>query len=91
MPVHDDRGQWVGEPDLHYKRARLALEYNGADHASIRRMRNDLTRTLDFAAEGWLTLSFGPAQVFDRMDQTFQLVRRELNRRDPGWRTRVAS
>jgi hypothetical protein len=33
VPIFSERGEWLAEPDLHYPRARLALEYNGADHA----------------------------------------------------------
>jgi hypothetical protein len=37
--VHDQHGQWLAEPDLSYREARLAVEYQGADHADIDRMR----------------------------------------------------
>ena len=31
--VHDATGQWLAEPDLSYAAARLAVEYQGSDHA----------------------------------------------------------
>jgi len=87
-PIHDDHGQWIAEPDLHYKRARLALEYNGTDHAEPKQMRKDITRGLDVVRAGWMTLTFGPAQVFTRWDDTVSLVRTFLDARDPAWRAR---
>lgn len=75
-PVHDEHGQWLGEPDLSYDDVRLALEYNGRCHADLDRMRKDITREVDFAERGrWYTLTLGPAEVFRRMDRVAMLVR----------------
>lgn len=82
-PVYVD-GEWVGVPDLHYPQARLALEYQGTDHADPRRMRGDITRELDFEWRGWKLLVLGPRQVFGRPDQVVALVRHLLQQRDPG-------
>jgi very-short-patch-repair endonuclease len=82
-PVYID-GEWVGVPDLHYPRARLALEYQGEEHAEIKRMRGDITRELDFEWRDWKVLEFGPREVFGRPDQVASLVRRTLQQRDPG-------
>ncbi|HEU5007518.1 MAG TPA: hypothetical protein VFT67_11115 [Jatrophihabitantaceae bacterium] len=87
-PIHDDHGQWVAEPDLHYERGRLALEYNGALHAEPDQMRKDITRGLDVVRADWMTRTFGPAQVFSRWDDTVALVRTLLDARDPAWRAR---
>lgn len=87
-PIFDDHGGWLAEPDLHYGAARLALEYNGSAHAESMRMRRDITRGLDMARAGWLTLTFGPAQVFGRPDDAAALVRLYLDARNPGWRAR---
>lgn len=86
--IHDEHGQWIAEPDLHYERARLALEYNGAVHAETERMRKDITRGLDVVRAAWMTLTFGPAQVFRRWDDSVALVRTLLDARDPDWRVR---
>ena len=50
MAIYSDVGEWLAEPDLSYDEARLALEYNGADHAKVERMRRDITRELDVAS-----------------------------------------
>jgi hypothetical protein len=89
--IYDEHGQWLAEPDLHYKQARLCLEYNGAMHADVGRMRRDITRALDVARAEWLTLTFGPVQVFQRMSESVQIVRTYLDIRDAGWRRRLRS
>ncbi len=74
--VYSDDGEWLAEPDLSYDDVRLALEYNGADHAEVRRMRRDITREIDVIARGgWHTVTFGPAEVFGRPDQVAVVVR----------------
>lgn len=86
--IHDEHGQWLAEPDLHYREAKLALEYDGAVHAGVERMRKDITRGLDVVRAGWLTLTFGPDQVFGRPDEVVALVRTFLSARDPRWQVR---
>jgi hypothetical protein len=86
--IYDDHGGWLAEPDLHYARARLAIEYNGAGHADPRRMRKDITRELDVEHLGWRVVVFGPAQVFGGRDVAAAHVRAVLDERDPGWRRR---
>jgi very-short-patch-repair endonuclease len=80
------RGEWLAEPDLLYRAARLAIEYNGADHAVPKRMRNDITRELDLAIDDWHTLVVGPSEVFEQPERTVAHVRSLLDRRDPLWR-----
>lgn len=87
-PIHDAYGQWVAEPDLHYRQARLTLEYNGEHHAGRDRMRKDITRGLDVVRAEWMTLTVGPAEVFAHPHDTVALVRTLLDVRDPEWRTR---
>jgi hypothetical protein len=79
-PVYSSYGEWLSEPDLSYEDVRLALEYNGADHAEVRRMRRDMTREIDVHRRGrWQTVAFGPAEVFGRPDLVASYVR-ELRR-----------
>ena len=54
------------EPDLSLAAAKIALEYQGEDHAEVRRMRADITRGRDLRSAGWTCLYFGPAEVFGR-------------------------
>ncbi|HEV7207080.1 MAG TPA: hypothetical protein VGN18_20940 [Jatrophihabitans sp.] len=84
QPIYDEHGQWLARPDLSYDDVRLALEYNGADHAKVDRMRRDIDREFDIGSRGgWRTETFGPTQVFRRPDQMVAYVRwlrRELDR-----------
>jgi hypothetical protein len=76
-PIYDEHGDWLAEPDLAYDDVRIALEYNGAEHAELCRMRRDMTRALDMVDRGgWLTLGFGPTEVFRRPDQISTVVGR---------------
>jgi hypothetical protein len=86
--IYTRHGEWLAEPDLHYEEAKLALEYNGADHAKPSQMRKDITRELDVDEHGWKVVVFGPAQVFGRPWRIAPYVAAMLDERDPGWRTR---
>jgi len=81
--VYRGEGGWLAEPDLSLAEARLALEYQGKDHAKVRRMRGDITRRRDMRSEGWLTLDYGPAEVFGRPWTIAPEVRAELSERAP--------
>lgn len=88
VPINTDWGEWLAEPDLVYRRARLVLEYNGSDHAGVRRMRKDITRELDIDGNDWKIVVFGPSEVFGRPYRIVPYVRGMLDRRDPEWRRR---
>jgi len=81
--VHDDRGQWLAEPDLHYREAKLALEYNGAVHGSVERMRKDATRLLDLQREQWAVRTYTSVDAFRRLDEVVEDVHGLLLRRAP--------
>jgi hypothetical protein len=77
VAIYSALGEWLAEPDLSYRDVKLALEYNGADHAEVRRMRRDITREIDMDDRGgWRTVTFGPAEVFGRPDQIGNYVAR---------------
>ena len=73
----------VGHADLGYPRWKVALEYEGRQHAGAEQFGRDVDRYSLMAADGWLTLRFaarhlnGPVVVVDR-------TRRALLSR--GWR-----
>jgi hypothetical protein len=74
--IYNGLGEWLAEPDLSYADVRLAIEYNGALHAQLRRMRRDMTRGVDVGIRGgWLTVAFGPAEVFGHPEQVAAYVR----------------
>jgi len=82
-PVLDEVGEWLAEPDLSCAEAKIALEYQGSDHADLLRMRRDITRATDLRQRGWLVLSYGPAQVFGRPWQIGPELRQLVEQRAP--------
>jgi hypothetical protein len=64
--VADRYGEWLAEPDLLLAEAKIALEYQGADHADPVRMRKDMTKAFQLRRDGWIVLLYGPAEVFKR-------------------------
>lgn len=83
VQVGRSEGGWLGEPDLSLEEARLGLEYQGEDHAELRRMRKDLTRFTDFRRDKWLMLPYGPAEVFGRPWEIEDEVRIAIGERAP--------
>jgi very-short-patch-repair endonuclease len=85
VPVHDRWGRAVAHADLGYPRWKLALEYEGRQHADVDQFERDVDRYSLMAADGWLVLRFasrhltGPWVVVER-------TRRALLTR--GWRGR---
>lgn len=70
IPVHDRYGREVVHADLGYSRWKVALEYEGRQHADRDQFGRDIDRYSLMAADGWLVLRFanrhGPAAVVDR-------------------------
>ena len=83
VPVHDLWGREVSHADLGYPEWKVALEYEGRQHADPDQFGRDVDRYSLMAADGWLVLRFagrhlrGPVMVVDR-------TRRALLSR--GWR-----
>jgi hypothetical protein len=82
-PIYRDEGGWLAEPDLSLPEAKLALEYQGEEHADVRRMRKDITRGVDRRADKWLVYQYGPIEVFRRPWQVRAEVRATIADRAP--------
>ncbi len=74
--IRDEYGFVVARVDLAYPEARLAVEYDGADHFTRNRRERDAQRDTTLAAMGWVTLRFGHDQI--GAAQTVDLVHRTL-------------
>lgn len=83
QPVHDAYGQWIAEPDLLYREARLALEYNGSLHGEVEQMRKDSVRLLDLQRAGWEVRTYTARHVFRTLEEVVADVRELLLRRAP--------
>jgi hypothetical protein len=72
LPVLDRWGREVAHADLGYARWKVALEYEGRQHAEREQFGRDIDRYSLMAADGWLTLRFaarhvnGPAVLLER-------------------------
>ena len=83
LPICDRWGREVAHADLGYARWKVALEYEGRQHADSEQFGRDIERYSLMGADGWLILRFarlhlgGPSVVVDR-------TRRALLSR--GWR-----
>jgi hypothetical protein len=82
IPIHDRWGREVAHADLGYEEWKIALEYEGLQHAERDQFGRDIDRYSLMAADGWLTLRFAnrhltPSILVDR-------TRRALMGR--GWR-----
>jgi len=72
VPVYDRWGRAVAHADLGYSRWKVALEYEGRQHAEREQFARDIDRYSLMAADGWLTLRFaarhinGPLVLLDR-------------------------
>ncbi|MGL4175944.1 MAG: DUF559 domain-containing protein [Dermatophilaceae bacterium] len=54
--VHAEGGGWLAEGDLVWRAARVVVEYQGAQHASIRRRGMDAARRAVLEDENWTVL-----------------------------------
>jgi hypothetical protein len=72
LPVCDRWGRVVAHADLGWPRYRVAVEYEGRQHAETAQFGRDVDRYSLMAADGWLVLRFagrhlfGPAVVVER-------------------------
>jgi hypothetical protein len=72
IALFDRRGREVAHADLGYRRWKVAIEYEGRQHAERDQFGRDIDRYSLMAADGWLTLRFaarhinGPTVLVDR-------------------------
>lgn len=59
VPILDRRGREVGHADLGYAEWKVAIEYEGRQHAGPRQFDRDLERYSLMSSAGWLLLRFG--------------------------------
>ncbi len=84
IDVHDDRGRFLGRPDLLYPRQRLAIEYDGGNHRD--RMVEDNRRQNGLVGAGYRLLRFTAGDVYNSPETVAMQVRHGLteNRQPKG-------
>ncbi|MCZ2837456.1 DUF559 domain-containing protein [Modestobacter sp. VKM Ac-2985] len=66
VPVFDRRGVAMVHGDLGYSRWKIAVEYEGRQHAEWRQFGRDVDRYSFMASRGWLVLRFGAVHLARR-------------------------
>jgi very-short-patch-repair endonuclease len=82
LPVRNRAGRVVAHADLGYSRWKVALEYEGRQHADAGQFGRDVDRYSLMAADGWLVLRFA-GQHLDRPSVIVERTRAALMSR--GW------
>ena len=83
--LHDAHGRFVGRADLHYRMARLVIEYDGGNHRD--RLVEDNRRQNALINAGYRVLRFTASDIYNRVETVEALVRSALDAR-PGGRVR---
>lgn len=87
---HDDRGWWVRRFDLSYPSVRVAVEYDGRQHAeSDRQWQRDLDRREELDNDGWRIVVVLARGIYREPERT--LARVETALRAQGMAARVTS
>lgn len=53
VPIFDETGVWIQDPDLSYEREKIAIQYDGAHHANPAQRRSDIFRDENARDGGW--------------------------------------
>ncbi len=79
VSINDERGRFLGRPDMLYRRQRLAIEYDGGNHRD--RMVDDNRRQNGLVGAGYRLLRFTAADVYGAPDTVAMQVRHALAKR----------
>lgn len=56
VPLFDETGGWVQDPDMSYEDLKIALQYDGGHHATPAQRRSDIFRDEKARGLGWLVV-----------------------------------
>ena len=87
---HDDHGRWVRRFDLSYPTVRVAVEYDGRQHAeSDRQWQRDVDRREELDNDGWRIVVVLAKGIYREPDRTLTRVVSAL--RSQGMAVRITS
>lgn len=89
VSVYDEKGRFLGRPDLLYRLQRLAIEYDGGNHRD--RLVDDNRRQNRLIATGLRLLRFTAADVYGTPDSVALQVRQALATPQVGARSASAA
>lgn len=75
-PLYDDKGRFVGRPDLYYPAQRLGIEYDGVTHRDS--LVDDNRRQNRLLDAGYRLLRFTAADIHRTPDTVVSVVARQL-------------
>lgn len=84
VPIHDRWGREVAHADLGYEEWKVAMEYEGRQHAEATQFARDVDRYSLMGADGWLLLRFADRHLA-RPDVVVDRTRRALLSRGATW------
>jgi hypothetical protein len=84
IALFDRWGREVAHADLGYRRWKVAIEYEGRQHAEREQFARDLERYAWMAADGWLLLRFGTRDLH-RRERVVDRVAGALRSRGATW------
>jgi very-short-patch-repair endonuclease len=87
VSIHDDRGRFLGRPDLFYRAESLAIEYDGENHRH--RLVDDNRRQNRLVSAGLMMLRFTAADVYETPNAVAMQVRLWLGSRHSGTNDRL--
>jgi very-short-patch-repair endonuclease len=53
VPMFDETGGWIQDPDMSYEREKIAIQYDGGHHATPTQRRSDIFRDENAKDAGW--------------------------------------
>ena len=53
VPIFDETGGWIQDPDLSYEQEKIAIQYDGGHHANPAQRRSDIFRDENARDAGW--------------------------------------
>lgn len=56
VPMFDETGGWVQDPDMSYEDFKIAIQYDGGHHATPAQRRSDIYRDENARGLGWLVV-----------------------------------
>ena len=81
VPLYDERGRFLGRPDLYYRPRRLCVEYDGGTNRDS--LLEDTRRQNRLLNAGFRLLRFAAADVHRTPDSVVAVVRAALSTPDP--------
>ena len=83
QPLMDDHGIAWHEPDMQYRRYKIAIEYEGDHHRTAEQLARDIQRGENTAALGWLERRVSKAEMRDGAKAAIAKVHKALL--EQGW------